>query len=177
MQAQGQITAVITIRKYENDQAVQAGEPFETVVETQVVDLFPVTKKRSEARRMADLLNEGITALLNLLTGGAETAYSNANAYIGVGDSSTAFAASQTALQAASNKLYKAMVASYPAISGQTVTFRASFGSSEGNFAWNEFTVANGNSDSADNLLRVVSAQGTKASGQTWVVDINLTFS
>lgn len=123
------------------------------------------------------LLNEGITALLNLLTGGAETAFSNANAYLGVGDSSTAASASQTGLQASSNKLYKAMQATYPTISGQTVTFRAQFGSSEGNYAWNEFTVASGNSDSADNLNRVVSAQGTKSSGQTWTVDCAITFS
>jgi len=126
---------------------------------------------------MADLLNEGITSLLNLLTGGAETAFSNANAYIGVGDSTTGFAASQTGLQASSNKAYVAMSATYPIISGQTVTFRASFGTGTGNYDWNEFTVASGNSDAADNLLRVVSAQGTKSAGQTWVVDIALTFS
>lgn len=123
------------------------------------------------------LLNEGITALLNLLTGAAETAFSNANAYIGVGDSSTAASASQTGLQAATNLLYKGMQASYPTISGQTVTFRSQFTTSEANFAWNEFTVASGNSNSADNLNRVVSAQGTKASGQTWTVDCAITFS
>ena len=120
-------------------------------------------------------LNEGITALLNLLIGSAETSFSNGNAYIGVGDSSTAASASQTGLQASSNKLYKAMESSYPSISSQTVTWRAQFGPSEANFAWNEFTVASGNSDSADNLNRIVSAQGTKASGQTWTTDIAIT--
>lgn len=123
------------------------------------------------------LLNEGITALLNLLTGGAATTFSNANAYIGVGDSSTAASASQTGLQAASNKTYKAMQASYPAISGQTVTFRSQFATSDANYAWNEFTVASGSSDAATNLNRAVSAQGTKASGQTWTVDVAITFS
>ena len=37
----------------------------------------------------------------------------------------------------------------------QTVTWRAVFGTSVGNFAWQEFTVANGNSDTAKNLNRV----------------------
>lgn len=123
------------------------------------------------------LLNEGITAFLNLLTGGAETAFNNANSYIGVGDSTTAAAAAQTGLQAASNKTYKAMAATYPLIASQTVTFRAVFGSSDANYAWAEFTIASGNSDAADNLNRVVSAQGTKASGQVWTADAGVTWS
>ncbi len=124
------------------------------------------------------LLNEGINLMLTLLTGGAGTAFNNANAYIGVGDSTASESASQTGLQAASNKTYKAMASSYPAISGQTVTFRAVFGSSDANYAWNEFSVANGSNDStATNLNRKVSSQGTKASGQTWTVDLQITIS
>lgn len=122
------------------------------------------------------LLNEGIAALLNLLTGEAETAFSNANSYLGVGESTTAADAAQTGLQG-SSKTYKAMESSYPSISGQTVTFRSVFGSDDANNAWQEFTVANGNSDTADNLNRKVSDQGTKASGQTWTLDLAITFS
>jgi hypothetical protein len=51
------------------------------------------------------------------------------------------------------------------------------FSGSEANYAWNEFTVANGNSDSAKNLNRLVSAQGTKTSGQVWQVDVEITLS
>jgi len=123
------------------------------------------------------LLNEGITALQNLLTGGAETPFDNANAFIGVGDSSAAAVATQTGLQAATNKLYKALDASYPTITGQVTRWRATFGSAEANFAWNELTVANGNSDAAVNLNRKVSAQGTKVSGQTWQLDLDITWS
>lgn len=123
------------------------------------------------------LLDEGITALINLLIGAAETAFSNANAYIGVGDSNTAESASQTGLQAATNKLWKGMETSYPTNASQKVTFRAVFGSSEANYDWNEFTVTNGSDDTGDNLNRKVSAQGTKASGQTWTVDVEITFS
>lgn len=149
-----------TIRRYSDDDAFQSGRPFST----------------SEIDGNV-LLNEGITALQNLLIGDAETAFSEANSYIAVGDSSTSEAAAQTGLQASTNKLYKAVESGYPTISGQITTWRAIFGSSEANFAWNEFTVASGNSDSADNLNRKVSSQGTKASGQTWTVDVAITWS
>ena len=151
---------VWTFTKYKDDQAFARGEFYEQRIIVGNV-----------------LLNEGITALQNLLVGNAETNFGNANAYIGVGDDATAAAASQTGLQAATNKLYKAMGASYPSIASQTTTWRSVFGSAEANFAWNEFTVANGSSDAADNLNRLVSAQGTKASGQTWTIDVAITWS
>ena len=149
-----------TVRRYENDEEFKRDNPYD-------VSEIPGNL----------LLNEGITALLTLLIGGGGTAFNNANAYIGVGDSSTAAAASQTGLQAATNKAYKAMETSYPSVSAQTVTFRSVFGSSDGNFSWQEFTVANGNSDSATNFNRKVSDQGTKASGQTWTLDLAITIS
>jgi hypothetical protein len=124
------------------------------------------------------LLNEGIQAIWNIIGGlTAATLFNAANAYIGVGDSNTAAAASQTALQASTNKLYKAMYSGYPQRSNQTLTFRSEFLGGEANFAWNEFTVANGNSDSATNLNRAVSAQGTKTSGQVWTLDVQVTLS
>lgn len=153
-------TKVWTITKYKDDKAYKRGEFYEQV------KMFGNV-----------LLNEGITALQNLLTGAAETNFGNANAYLGVGDSTTAAAAAQTGLQASTNKLYKAMESGYPTIAAQTTTWRAVFGSSEANFDWEEFTVANGNSDAADNLNRLVSDQGTKASGQTWTLDLAITWS
>ena len=122
------------------------------------------------------LLNAGITVLLNLLGGITATAYSNANAYIGVGDSSTAEAAAQTGLQAATNKTYKAMAATYPQVSGQTITFQSVFGGSDANYAWQEFIVAN-SSGGTTALNRKVSAQGNKTSGQTWTVSLAITIS
>ena len=123
------------------------------------------------------LLNEGITVLLNLLCGISATAFSNGNAYIGVGDSSTAAAAGQTGLQASSNKDYQGMESGYPSVTGQTVTFRSIWASAEGNFPWNEWTVANGSSDSATNLNRKVAALGTKASGSEWTLTVAITVS
>ena len=122
------------------------------------------------------LLNEGIAEFLLLLTGGVADAYSNANAYLGVGESTTAAAASQTGLSG-SSKTYKAMEAGYPSISSQTVTWRSVFGSADANNAWQEFTVVNASTDTGDNLNRKVDDQGTKASGQTWTLDLAITFS
>ena len=123
-------------------------------------------------------MNEGITDFLSLLAGTGGTAFSNANAKLGVGDSSTAAAATQTALQAVTNKLYKAMEAGYPMVVNQSITFRVVFGSAEANFAWEEFSVMNGADEAtAKNLNRKVSAQGTKAAGQTWQLDLTITFS
>jgi len=123
------------------------------------------------------LLNEGISRLHLLLTGGGGANYGNAAAYLGVGDSATAADATQTALQAATNKLWKAMEATYPTYAAQVSTWRSVFGSADANYAWNEFTVVNASTDSGDNLLRKVSAQGTKASGQVWTLDLAVTWS
>ena len=49
-------------------------------------------------------VNTGLAEVWKLITGQGGTAFSNANAFLGVGDSSTAPAVSQTDLQAATNK-------------------------------------------------------------------------
>lgn len=120
------------------------------------------------------ILDEGAPEFWKLIGGIAATAFSNANARLGVGDSTTAEAAAQTGLQAATNKLYKAMEAGFPSVSGRTITWRAIFGGTEANFAWQEFTVASGADDTAVNLNRKVSNQGTKASGQVWTLDFQM---
>ena len=152
--------AVWTIRKYANDQDFENGNPFE------------IAKIEGNV-----LLNEGIAVLQTLLIGTGGTPWSNANAYLGVGDSATAAAASQTGLQAATNKTYMPMEASYPSVASQTTTWRAVFGSGDANFDWNEFTIVNASTDTGDNLNRKVSVQGTKASGQTWTLDLAITWS
>ena len=150
-----------TVEKWHNAADRKAGLPPDEVVE----------------EKDNILLNAGITVLLTLLCGISSTAYSTGNAYIGVGDSTTAAAAGQTALQASSNKDYQGMESGYPSVSGQTVTFRSIWASSEGNFAWNEWTVANGSSDSATNLNRKVAALGTKAGGSEWTLTVAITVS
>ena len=131
-----------------------------------------------ESREIAGnlLLNEGIQELWDLaIAAGGTTAYNNANAEIGVGDSNTAATATQTDLQAATNKLFKAMVASYPIRTNQTVDFRSDFTSGEANYAWAEWGIRNGNTRNK-NLNRKVESLGTKATG-TWTLTASVTLS
>lgn len=100
--------------------------------------------------------------------------FTNANANLGVGDSATAFAAAQTDLQAAANKLRKAMEATYPTRATNVLTFRSLFGTAEANFAWNEWGVFNAAS-AGTMLSRKVEALGTKASTQSWQLTVTLT--
>ena len=123
------------------------------------------------------LLNEGINLIWTLVCGGSGTAFNSTNSYIGVGDGTTAEAVTQTGLQG-TNKLYKAMDSGYPTYgSSQQATWRATFGSADANFAWNEITVANGSSDTAVNLNRKVQSMGTKVSGAVWTAQLTVTLS
>jgi len=152
--------SVWTIHKYYNDDDYKANRPYE-------VSTFEGNI----------LLNEGIDELEKLACGLSATAYSNANARLGVGDSDTAENANQTGLQAATNKTWKGMDTGYPTVSSQVMTFKSTFGSGDANYAWKEFTVVNASDDSGKNLNRKVSNQGTKASGQTWTLTLTITLS
>jgi len=160
-----------TIRRYADDAAFEAGTPT-PVVDADGNELPAVSEIQGNL-----LLNEGIQLLEDLLIGAGGTAYNNASAYIGVGDTNTAEAATQTGLSASTNKTYKAMQASYPQRSAQTVTWRAVFASGDANYAWAEFTIVNAPTDTGTNLNRKVAANGTKAAGQTWTLDMALTIS
>lgn len=156
-----QENALWTIEKYKDADAHARGDCYERLV-------FPGNL----------LLNEGINEAWTILCGTGGTLFDNSNAYIGVGDSNTAAAATQTGLQAAVNKAYVAMDTSYPTYgTSQKATWRATFDASTGNFAWEEITVANGNSDSSKNLNRKVQSMGTKASPGVWTVTLEITLS
>jgi len=123
------------------------------------------------------LLNEGINELWTLVCSAGGTAFDNSNAYLGVGDGTTAVDPSQTGLQG-SNKFYKAVDAGYPSYgTDQKATWKATFGSAEANFDWREFTVANGNGDAYKNLNRKTSNQGTKVAGQIWELTLEIALS
>jgi hypothetical protein len=121
-------------------------------------------------------LNSGINEIWKLVTGNGGTAFTNATAQIGVGDSTTAESATQTDLQATTNKTYKGMDSGYPTSgTGQQAVFKATFGGSDANYSWNEFVIKNATSGVC--LNRKVSNQGTKASGQTWVITVTLSLA
>ena len=123
------------------------------------------------------LLNSGIDEMWDLITGavsGADHIYDNTHAQIGVGDSSTAADATQTDLQAATNKTYKGMEDGFPTSASQKATFKSSFGSSDANYAWNEWVVKQ--STSAKCLNRKVESLGTKSTG-TWTLEVEISLS
>lgn len=122
------------------------------------------------------LTDAGRNHLVQAGIGAAVTAFNNANAYIGVGDSSTAFAVGQTDLQAASNKTRKAMDATYPSGASNVITFRSTFATGDANYAWNEWGVFNASS-AGTMLQRKVESLGTKTNTQTWQFTVTLTFS
>ncbi len=136
------------------------------------------------------LMYGGVSVLWEALIGnGTGTAgqtltfFNNANAAIGVGDSSTAAAATQTDLQASSNKLRVAMNGGFPTHTdgvtspSATITFQASFGSVQANYAWNEVSIFNSASAGIGRMLnRLVQSFGTK-SGGTWSMTVTVTIS
>lgn len=121
-------------------------------------------------------LKTGINEIWKLVCGNAGTAFNNTYATIGVGDSATAEDDDQTDLQAATNKTYKAMDATYPT-SGtlQKAVFKSTFGSADANYSWQEFVIKNSSTSICVN--RKVSDQGTKVSGQTWVLTVELSLT
>ena len=153
--------------------ALQAGMPITTALRT-YAEAFICTEE-FEANVA---LNEGLQELIDIICGlGTPTKWDNSNARLGVGDSNAAENASQTGLQAATNKTFKAMDATYPQRSNQTAEWRATFGSAEANYAWEEYTVVNAASDTGKNLNRKISSKGTKSSGETWTLSLQITFS
>jgi len=120
------------------------------------------------------LLNSGIDEMWDLITGDSANHFTNASATIGVGDSDTAADATQTDLQAASNKTYNGMEATFPSVASQAVSFKSSFAAGEANYAWNEWVVRQSTSEIC--LNRKVDSLGTK-SGGTWTLEITITLS
>lgn len=124
------------------------------------------------------LVDAGRNHMVQASIGAAVTPFNNANAYIGVGDSNTAHAVGQTDLQASTNKMRKGMDATYPTGSTNVITFRSTFGTSEANWAWNEWGIFNSQSNGSGTMLnRKVESLGTKSSTQTWQFTTTLTFT
>lgn len=121
-------------------------------------------------------LTAGINELWKLATGQSANTFSNAQAQVGIGDSNTAATAGQTDLQAATNKTYKAMNATYPTVpAAGAVQFQSTFASADANYVWNEFVVRHGTSVVC--IDRGVAAMGTKASGTSWTATVTLSIA
>lgn len=134
------------------------------------------------------LTNNGTNVIASALIGdGAYSLYDNANAALGVGDDNTAFAASQTQLQAEANTTNasrKGMNTSFPSRnpdsdgSDNLLRLQVTYGTSEANFNWLEWGVFNNTSSGGGQMLcRVQEDLGTKTNASKWVLEVDLTIS
>ncbi len=136
------------------------------------------------------MVNGGITVMLDLLIAAAgQTSFANGNSRLTVGTSSTAAAATNSTLTAFS--FGQGCDATYPQVSGQTVTFRITVAGGNGNVSWQEFGADNYAGTSGTGytttsptytsvlvlLNHLVSNQGTKISGQSWILSLTITES
>lgn len=116
--------------------------------------------------------------------GQALTYFNNAQAAIGVGDSTTAAAATQTDLQAATNKMRKAMDATFPThtdgvvVGSASIVFRSTFATGDANWAWQEWSLHNSATAATGRMLnRKVESLGTKTSAASWQFGVTLSLA
>jgi hypothetical protein len=112
------------------------------------------------------------------------TYLNNTRAALGVGDSTTAAAATQNDLQAATNKLRVGMDATYPLHTDGTASgnaswsLRSTFSTAQANWAWQEWIVANSATAATGRALnRKVESLGTKTSAAAWTFTVTLTLA
>lgn len=133
------------------------------------------------------LTTAGLNRLTSLWIAGGGQGLTNTSVRMGVGNSNTAAAVGQTDLQAAAgstNRWFQVMDATYPQQANGVATFKATFGTGDGNFAWEEWcidvgtpTVSSGNTVNALMVNRKVANQGTKASGAIWALTTTITIA
>lgn len=123
------------------------------------------------------LTTAGAQFLAKAWTGlNSPTLFSSSAFYLGVGDSSTAFAIGQTDLIASSNKL-RVLVTSLSESSG-VVTATSTFQTSQANWDWAEWGCFNASSGGTMAGRKVESPTlGTKPGTQVWTLQGTITFS
>ena len=122
------------------------------------------------------LCNQGINDIWKSICGTGGVQYSNAVANLITGTGSGAATASDTEATFTAG-VKKGMESGFPTYgTSQKATWKSSYGSGDANQVWGEFGVLNAAS-SGDLLNRKVSAQGTKTSGQTWELSLEITLS
>jgi len=114
------------------------------------------------------MVDNGINLALLLICGGG-TSYISANAYLGVGSSSTAWNTTQSSLI---TQLGRAAMQSgtYPQVGTKIQTFKSDFSGAGGDGSWQEWAIFN-NSTTGTMLQRKVENLGTKAGG-TWTLTV-----
>ena len=158
-----------------------------TLQELLALGLKPYEVLEFEGNQM---MNDGYNNIVWPAVVGATPTYINGtDGCMGVGDSTVAAAATQTALQAASNHLWVILSATPTTGTSQQLVASASFSTSQANWVWNEIMVGTTTTpaslpnnattppSTAHVLNRLVVAMGTKVSTATWVATLTITLS
>jgi hypothetical protein len=137
--------------------------------------IYPMHEKSS----YNTLVNGGTAIMLDLLIAAAVTGFANANAGLGVGDSSAAFVLTQTNLQGAVNVTNRVRKATTSVTRATNVgTFVTTFLTTDANFVWNEWAIFNNATDGSGTMLnRAVTNLGTKTSASAWQLTATLTLT
>ena len=117
---------------------------------------------------MSDLTDTGLAEIAAAIASRYE------QAYIGVGNGTTAFDPEQTDLQGASKEREQC---SNIVVSGATVTFIADFDYEYGNLSWDEMGVFLESTGGAMLCRKVLAGLGTKPSSQQWTAEAVVTFA
>ena len=142
------------------------------------------------------LVNNGVSRITSIITGGGGGMLTNTLGFLGVGNDSTASAATaaQTALQG-SSQLYRPLEAGFPSLTtttktNDTINVSALFSSGVAEFVWGEWcigSVASGTVSQSSTLAgtgtspimwnRKQDTLGTKGAGSTWTLAAKIVLS
>jgi hypothetical protein len=134
------------------------------------------------------LTTAGITRMLTLTVAGGGQGLTNTATRLGTGDGAGTAAVGDTDLSAvagSTHRWFQVMDPTFPSVATNVLTAKASFGTADGNYAWNEWgldvgtpTVTSGNTVAA--LLfnhKTSAALGTKGAGSTWALTVTVTIT
>lgn len=193
MQEFSNVSTDIIVRRWDADQTRWLHNRISREPIALDFDLYGVKPYSVTAHKDCNLIvHTGWAALLGGVAGTSiGTKFSSSAGRIGVGTSSTAATAGDTALGgdtgSGSTTSYYQLCGAAPTITTNvapaTLVFTATFGTGVANFAWNEFGIDNYTASSVTTtgtssvfFNHGISAQGTKASGQTWNMTATLNF-
>ncbi|NIR93237.1 MAG: hypothetical protein GWO08_06045, partial [Gammaproteobacteria bacterium] len=84
---------------------------------------------------------DGQNRAANLLAGVADVPLDSTAVRIGVGDDNTAASASDTNLSGDGDEYYQVLDATYPQVSGNSITFRSTYSETDANFFWESWGI------------------------------------
>jgi len=179
--------ARLEIRRWDEDATARAAARLGTAQPTaEDFDRLGIAPYIETAIDPANLLTTaGIGRIVTLVNAGTGNLISSTTARVGVGDGAGTAAIGDTDLSASAGSTHRWFQTCTVTSPSNVLTFAATFGTADGNFAWNEWgidigtaTVTSSNTVNAVLLNHKTSiAQGTKASGQTWTATATITLS